>query len=305
VALAKSKSISLYANYCSTITRSCTGRRCRYHQMQYLSLLPTTTSKSLSLGISFRTVVHVTFARFCLVLPPGVFRLSPRRPWLCKNYQSFQPYWDFLYSEYFQSLSRFTSPSIISKKKLHSLSGALSENSYPPLLHNFTLPTCQYRIASKVIGNLAVLALPTCSSSYSNQSAHKLKQMLGLLIRAYIGRIVLRTTCRPPSLLLPCLSCDPRIIKQLIFAIAVTNVTLDVGCMGTIPVTQIITFLDVLDNKQNTCHDVTFYYTFGPDREFDSFQAAVCGDERLENFLKFSVVGMDILTFLFVLVLCQ
>jgi hypothetical protein len=50
-------------------------------KMQYLSLLTTTTSKSLSLGISFRTVVHVTFAKFCL-LPPGTLRLSPRRPWL-------------------------------------------------------------------------------------------------------------------------------------------------------------------------------------------------------------------------------
>ena len=46
-------------------------------------------------------------------------------------------------------------------------------------------------------------------------------------------------------------------IKRLIFAVAVTNVTLDVGCMGTIPATQTITFLNVLDNKQNTCHNVT------------------------------------------------
>jgi hypothetical protein len=64
-------------------------------KMQYLSLLPTTVTKSLSLGISFRTVVHVTFAQFCL-LPPGVLCLSPRWPWLCKKYHLFQPYWDFL-----------------------------------------------------------------------------------------------------------------------------------------------------------------------------------------------------------------
>ena len=81
--------------------------------------------------------------------------------------------------------------------------------------------------------------------------------------------------------------------------------TLDVGCMGTIPATQTITFLNVLDNKQNTCHNVTCYYTFGPNREFDSFQAAVRRDKRLENFLKLSVVGTDILAFLFVLVLCR
>jgi hypothetical protein len=75
----------------STITRSLPDADADTIEMQYLSLLPTTTSKSLSLGISFRTVVHVTFAKFCL-LPPGVLRLSPRRPWLCvKNINRFSP----------------------------------------------------------------------------------------------------------------------------------------------------------------------------------------------------------------------